>query len=289
MAEAGLKAMTDELVRGGIEMHIHAAPDSIRDRSVNALQAGLQAQEAGMRAVVLKSHEYPTTSIAYIVNQVAKDIKIFGSISLNHEVGGLNPYAVETHAKLGAKVVWLPTRSAAYDWKKKNLPGQGISVLDADDKLLPVVREIMEIVKKYNIILGTGHIAPLKEVMAVVDEAKKMGLPKMVITHPLELRAGLNPSIEEQKVMVSKGAMIEHCYVPCMPEACSLDPKRVVEQVKAVGVKNCFLSTDFGQAENANPTEGFKSMIATYLKLGFTKDEMEIMVKKNPAKLLDLE
>jgi len=289
MAVSGLKAMTEDLMRGSIDMHMHAGPDSIRDRSVHALEAGLQAQAAGMRAIVLKSHEYPTAPMAFVVNQAAKEIRVFGTICMNYQVGGLNVHAVETHAKLGAKVVWMPTLSAKEDWKKRKLPGEGISLLDAKDKLVPGVREIMEVVKKYNIILATGHIAPVKEAMVLVEEARKMGLPKVVVTHPLELRAGSNPSIEEQKVMVGNGAIIEHCYVPCMPEACSLDPRRVVEQVKAVGVKNCFLSTDFGQAENAVPVEGMRSMIATYLKLGFTKEEMEILVKKNPARLLDLE
>lgn len=289
MAITGLKATTDELMLGCIDMHMHAGPDSIRDRSVHALQAGIQAQEAGMRAIVLKSHEYPTTPLAYIVNQAAPKIRVFGTIAMNYQVGGLNVHAVETHCKLGAKVVWMPTLSAAHDWKKKGLPGEGISVLDSNGKILPAVRDIMEVVKKYNIILATGHIAPAKEAMTLVEEAHKAGVRKIVVTHPLELRGGFNPSIEEQKIMVGQGAVVEHCYVPCMPEACSLDPRRVVEQVKAVGVNNCFLSTDFGQAENAPPTEGMRSMIATYLKMGFTKQEMEIMVKKLPARLLDLE
>lgn len=33
------------------------------------------------------------------------DFELFGGIALNRSVGGLNPYALETELKLGAKVV----------------------------------------------------------------------------------------------------------------------------------------------------------------------------------------
>ena len=37
---------------------------------------------------------------------------MFVSVTLNKVIGGINPLAVETALKLGAKVVWLPTQSA---------------------------------------------------------------------------------------------------------------------------------------------------------------------------------
>jgi len=48
-----------------------------------------------MRAVVLKSHEYPTAPVAYVVSQVVSGVTVFGSICLDFEVGGLNVKAVE--------------------------------------------------------------------------------------------------------------------------------------------------------------------------------------------------
>ena len=49
------------------------------------------ACEAGMKAIVLKSHEYCTASVAYIVGQVVPNIAVFGALCLNTEAGGLNP------------------------------------------------------------------------------------------------------------------------------------------------------------------------------------------------------
>src|SRR3989304_4107834 len=215
-------------------MHIHFGPDPSVERRVDALEAALQAKEAGMRAIVLKSHDYPTAPVAYTVSQIVKDIRIYGSLSLDFANGGLNVPAVEASAKMGAKVIWMPTFSSAEDRKKRNLPGEGIYILDDDDKVLPQVGEIMEIIKSYNMILATGHLS-LKETLILVDEAKKIGLPKVAVTHPL-----LNGfSLDEQKQMVMLGAIIEHCFTDCMPAAENrLDPRRIVEAVRRVGVEN---------------------------------------------------
>ena len=76
-------SVIEKLLHGAIDMHVHHGPDSRVERRVDALQAALQAQEAGMRAIVLKSHEYPTAPLAYIVRQVIQNMAVFGSISLD--------------------------------------------------------------------------------------------------------------------------------------------------------------------------------------------------------------
>jgi hypothetical protein len=54
----------DRLMYGSTDMHVHTAPDPHIERSVDAPQAAAQAEAAGMRAIVLKSHDYPTTPLA---------------------------------------------------------------------------------------------------------------------------------------------------------------------------------------------------------------------------------
>ncbi|MEE8472742.1 MAG: DUF6282 family protein, partial [Dehalococcoidia bacterium] len=76
----------ETLVKGSIDMHIHAGPHL--EPRPDALQVTLQAQEAGMRAIVLKSRSYPTAPVASIVGLTARDIAVFGSLCLNFEVGG---------------------------------------------------------------------------------------------------------------------------------------------------------------------------------------------------------
>ncbi len=137
-------SVVDRLMQGSIEMHVHHGPDPRMERRYDALELALEAQKAGMRAIVLKSHEYPTAPLAYLVNQIARDIAVFGSLCLDYEVGGLNPAAVKLAAEMGAKVVWMPTFSAA-SWKKWLGEEGGLSILDEKGQVLPVVGEIIEI------------------------------------------------------------------------------------------------------------------------------------------------
>ncbi|MFC1966841.1 DUF6282 family protein [Chloroflexota bacterium] len=278
----------NELLKGSIDMHCHHGPDTIYERSVDALQAAQQAQEAGMRAIVLKSHVYPTAPLAYIINQIVPDITAVGAICLDDDMGGLNTHALEASAKLGAKVVWMPTFSSANDMKKKGLTEPGVSISDAKGTLLPVVGKILDIVKEYNMVLATGHVS-VAESFALVDGARKKGITKIVVTHPLLDTLGATLSLEEQQRMADKGAFIEHCFGLTMPgSSMRLDPMKIVEAVKAVGAERCIMSTDLGQAHNPTPADGMRVGIAVMLRLGLYEKEVDLLVKVNPAKLLDL-
>jgi hypothetical protein len=277
----------EKLLHGSIDMHVHHGPDPLIERRLDALQLAQQAQQAGMRAVVLKSHEYVTTPVAYTVSQVVKDIAVFGSISLDLAVGGLNTHVVEMSAKLGAKVLWMPTTTSANDYKKKGIKKEGITIFDAEGQLLPVVGEILDIVKSYNMVLATGHLS-VTEAFALVDAAKKKQIEKIVITHPLVEFLGATLTLDEQRRMADNGAFIEHCFCMTMPIWGGKSFKTIVEAVKAVGAKRCILSTDLGQAFNPAPAEGMRMMIASMLMSGITEAEIELMVKVNPAQLLGL-
>jgi len=279
--------MTDLLVKGAIDMHVHHAPDAHIRRRVDALQAAVQAEEAGMKAIVLKNHDYPTAPLAYMVNQHVENLTVYGSLSLDFEIGGLNPAAVEASALLGAKVLWMPTFSSANDREKLGRSGKGIKILDEKGKILPVVQEILDIVKSHAMVLATGHVS-VPEAFALVDEAVRKGITKIVVTHPLEQRVGATLSLEEQQRMVQKGAFIEHCFLCTMPLGDQLDPRRIVEAVNAVGAEHCILTTDLGQDWNPPPAEGMRMMVGTLLRCKLSIEEIEIMIKTNPAALLDL-
>jgi imidazolonepropionase-like amidohydrolase len=99
---------------------------------------------------------------------------------------------------------------------------------------------------------------------------------------------GATLSIEEQRQMAEKGAFIEHCFLCTMPLGERLDPMKIVEAVRAVGAERCILTTDLGQDVNPPPAEGMRMMVATLLTCGLSVEEMELMIKVNPARLLGL-
>lgn len=197
----------ENVMQGIIDMHIHAAPD-VRARKLDDLELMEASVQRGVRAIVLKSHNFPTAGAgAYLVNRVAAEkypdakFTAFGGLCLNHPVGGLNPDAVETSLKLGAKVIWLPTNTAENHYRKNGKdPSKGV-VVTRDGKAVDELQDIFALVKQYNAVLATGHIGA-EECFPVVEAARAAGVEKIVITHPEFWVVGMTP--EQQADIVRK-------------------------------------------------------------------------------------
>ena len=232
--------------------------------------------------------------MALLAGELVPEVAVFGSITLDNEVGGLNPAAVLAAARMGAKVVWMPTVTSANSKAKAeqafkvDLSGPPRSILSSGGTLIPEVKEIVEIVKKYDIALATGHLSP-REVFVLFDAAKASGLSKIIVTHALQgdiMEAILTN--EELKQLSQAGAFIEYSFWACMPTVSSAGPQRIAESIRVVGAQHCILTSDFGQYYNPPAPEGLRLFIATMLKEGLAEDEIEVMIKKNPAQLLGL-
>ena len=282
----------DHLIKDSIDMHMHPGPSAGPCR-FDAIEAAQMAQKAGMKAIVLKSHAY-TAAVAIIVSQLVPDIKVIGSICLNYEVGGLNYHAVRNAAGLGAKVVWMPTFAAANSINKFRglglpLEGEGITLLDGTGKLVPEMERILEIIKNNNMVLATGHISP-QEAFVLTKEAIKAGIKKIIITHPTDKEFGENHfTIDDMKELAAMGAFIEFTLIGILPNEFCHDPAQLAQTIKTIGPEHCIVSTDLGQPQNPLPVEGMRLFIATLLHHGITQEEVEMMIKSNPAKLLDLD
>lgn len=242
-------------LKGVIDMHVHSNPD-LRKRAyddIELMEAGIRV---GARAIVIKTHQGTTMDRAYLCNRHneivhggSNSFTMFGSITLNRVVGGINPTAVETALKLGAKVVWLPTQSARGHMEKMGQnPAACVEVI-RDGKVLPEVKTVMQLVRDYDAVLGTGHITP-EECFAVVEEARNMGLEKVVVTHPEWWVVGM--SAEDQLRMVKDyDVILERCYAQNMGGgAYKSNLPDNVEIIKLCGYKNVMVSTDGGQVEN---------------------------------------
>ena len=132
----------DKLVSGSIDMHLHPGPDAFC--RLDALEAARQAKQAGMKAIVIKNHFYPTAPIAMMLNRLVPDFMVFGSVCLDYEIGGLNVHAVQYSAKAGARVVWMPTFSSSNSRSQMRrlgipLEGEGFSILNGQGQLVPEI------------------------------------------------------------------------------------------------------------------------------------------------------
>jgi adenine deaminase len=95
--------------------------------------------------------------------------------------------------------------------------------------------------------------------------------------------------MEQVKHLADMGCYIEHCYRNCMPLLGSYRPENYIEAIHEVGADHTILCTDFAQITDTSPAEGMRQFIATMLQMQVSEDDITLMVKTNPAKLLDLD
>jgi hypothetical protein len=209
-------------------------------------------------------------------------------------MGGLNVHAVEYSARAGARVVWMPTFSSANSISKMRdlglpLEGDGYSILDDKGQLVPEIHQILAIVKQYNMVLASGHMSPA-ETFALEKEARRLGINKFVVTHPLDHEFFSKAFSKQDLVLLAKnGAFIEFTLIALLSWEFRHDPAEMVDIIKTVGAEHCIMSTDLGQIWNPRPVEGLRMFIVTLVKYGVTEDEINLMTKINPGRLLGLD
>jgi hypothetical protein len=269
----------EEILKGSFDLHVHASPDAGAERRLDALETARYAYEAELAGFVLKSHEYPTAPLAYVLNQMYPGLNVAGAIALNRSVGGLNPDAVEVSAKLGARVVWMPTFDA-HAWMARSGGGPGITITHDDGSLKPEIGDILDVIKQHDLILATGHVSPI-ETITLLREAKNKGITRMIATHP-----GGIATMDEHREMASLGAYLEHTFLSVMPDKARLTVPELVATLRELGTERCIVTTDFGQWMNPPAAEGMRMAIAALLGAGMEPSEVSTLVKVNPNGLI---
>jgi len=276
---------TASILRGAVDMHVHAGPDAQVPRRLDALRLAKLAKDYELKAVVIKNKTTGTGALAKLVTELVPEVATIGSVTLDTCNGGLNAERVEFEARLGSRVVWMPTYSAKNDRESHGLTG-GISILETDGTLRPEVREVFDIIREYSLVLCTGHLSR-EEVMVLTREAIAAKVERVVVSHPLT-RVAARLSIEDQKSLVNEGAFMEHCLAAAMLGHAEVPIERFVEAIRAVSARHCVVSSDFGQWQDPPAPEGLRMGIAWFLRHGLKEDELETMVKSNPIQLLAL-
>lgn len=282
--------MSYERLHGVIDMHIHSAPD-IRKRRMNDLEIMEAAVERNIRAVVIKSHQVPTVDRAALVNMIcakkypASDFTMYGGVTLNRSMGGINPWAVEAALKLGAKIVWLPTITSENHCRKEGWSDPVICTQNG--KVVEPMKDVFHMIRDYDVVLATGHISA-KECFLVTEAARDAGVSKIVITHPEFHIVGL--SLEQQEKMVRDyDVLLEREYAqPVGGGAYKKNLPENVEAMRRIGVEHFIVSTDGGQMQNPKWYHTIEEYINYLYDAGFTKEEIDTMTKVNPAKLLGI-
>jgi hypothetical protein len=289
-----------ELLRGAFDTHMHVAPDVV-ERKIDDVSLARRFQELGMDGFVLKSHYGSTAERAAVVRAAVPGMQVLGAVSLNRGVGGINPLAVEIAAREGARTVWLPTVDSVNESHEREAPPgakvpvwvklqlelreQGIElapvpVLDDDNAILPELTEVLGMIARHGMLLATGHLSR-DEIFAVVDAAIEQGVQDIVITHPEFPSQDL--SVEDQKALADKGALLERCFTT--PHTGKVSWERWLENIRATGPEHSILSTDLGQVFNPPVEDGMALMVDRLLDAGFSEQEVHVMAVVNTRRV----
>jgi hypothetical protein len=275
-------------LRGAVDIHVHQDPDSA-PRAIDADDVARQAKAAGMRAVVLKNHWEDTASLAYMVRKMVPGIAVFGGITQDLAVGGVNIEAVKHMADMKGgygRIVWLPTFDAQNQVKDK---GPEVKVSE-NGKLLPSVLALLDYIgTRKQLVLETGHVSA-EEALMVIREARARGIQYVVATHGM---AGpTNLSVAQAQEAARMGAYIEFVYGGTLEKGSKLTVEKYAEWIKAVGPEHCILSSDLGGARpypRPMPTQGMLDFMNALHKAGLSVADINLMAKTNPARVLGLE
>jgi hypothetical protein len=273
-----------QTLEGASDMHAHAAPDGT-PRKIDVLDLARTAKAAGMRAIVIKNHYEPTASLAYVVRKAVPGIEVFGGISLDLTVGGVNPAAVEWMTKVEGgygKVVWLPTFDSESQVK---LTGdkRPFAPVTRDGKILPEVLAVIALAAKHDLVLETGHSAP-QESLLIITEAKRQGVRHVLVTHAMASPGG-SMTLDQMSEAARLGALLELVHSPLTDEQL----RKEAEAIRAIGAASFVLSSDLGQPPNPLHTDGLLALYKGLMAHGVSAADIDVMSRRNPARLLGLQ
>ena len=296
----GGPTVTDELLKGAIDFHHHGYPEisfDVRTRMEDADEIAI-ARGAGMAGLVLKSHVFPTVGRAYHLKNLVPGLEILPSITLNYAVGGLNPMAIEFAARQGAKMVFMPTWSAAHDIERGGMsthlrhfieraeglkPEKGIRLTGSDGKLTQQTRECLDAARQFGMVVCTAHVSP-QESIALADGAKEYGIDEVIFSHPDSNSVGATR--EEIRDMVQLGAVAEFCALGCLPYFQRIGLGDFADILSEISADKAILTTDYFFEWAPPASETLRMLIGSFLMLGMSEADIQKMVRDTPARIL---
>ena len=281
-------------LKGAIDFHVHQGPDSVA-RVIDADDLARLAKKMGMRGMVMKNHWEDTAALVYIVRKEVPGIELFGGITQDLAVGGINLEAVKHMAAMEGgwgRIVWLPTFDAENDVKYAKGTRPFVRVSE-NGHLLPGVLELIDfIAQHHDLVLETGHVSA-EEGDMVVHEAHQRGVTHIVVTHAMAVPTRM--TIPQMQAAARDGAFIEFVYGATLEANPVVGVSDYANAIRAVGPKSCILATDFGRlqrpSEPQRPLEpqGLLDFMTALHKEGISVADINLMTKTNPALALGLQ
>ena len=281
-------------LKDAIDFHVHQGPDSV-DRAIDADDLARLAKKMGMRGLVMKNHWEDTAALAYMVRKEVPGIELFGGITQDLAVGGINLEAVKHMAAMKGgwgRIVWLPTFDAENAVKSAKGTGPFVRVSENGQLLPDVVQLIDFIAQHHDVVLETGHVSA-QEGDLVAHEAHQRGVTHVVVTHAMA--SSVRMTIPQMQTAAQDGAFIEFVYGATLGANAVVSISDYAKAIRAIGPKFCILATDFGavqkppEPQRPLAPQGLLEFMEALHKEGISVADINLMTKTNPALVLGLQ
>lgn len=285
----------NELLQRAIDCHIHGYPDFVH-RSQDMIQIAVDASKAGMRALAFKDHWNISCNAAYLAQRhidylgekgdLQHRVEVYGGAGTCH---GMNPEYIRVALQYpNFKMIWFPTFTSLGFWRGAGHPEKGgVRLVNEDGEVLPEVVEIMRMAVEKKAGIGFGH-TDFNELLPLAKKAKELGV-RATLDHPLlELNKLL---LDEMKELADLGVYVGTYCQPMIPSLYQpvADPMETIRTIKEIGPERCIIGSDFGQVLHMDTIDGMRVFIRALLGCGIRPEEIAVMLKDNPARLMWLD
>jgi hypothetical protein len=291
---------SDGLLAGAVDLHRHGYPELTPSQRPPLTDAEdiERCRDAGLRAVVLKSHMWPTVGRAYHLRRAVPGIQIFPSITLNPISGGFSALAVEAAAAQGARVLYMPTWGARNDIERDGFskllgkmfnharldPADALTVLDDGGALRGDVRDALGVAAESKMVVFSGHLS-VAESRALADSG--LAEDRFVFSHPDSHSIGATRG--DIRTLAQLGATIEICALGIHPRINRISPQALAEVVVDVGPERCALTSDYFFEWAPPSAQSIEELARALISCGIAEDDVRTMAAANPARLLGLD
>ncbi|MDN5854065.1 MAG: DUF6282 family protein [Actinomycetia bacterium] len=288
----------ETLLHGCVDLHCHSGPNPFRRRLDHA-EAAKDGERLGMRGVLVKSHHHNTVMdlLAMSDRLAQSSTPVFGGITLNNHVGGINPAAVAMSLRMGGRAVWFPTFSAGrhiechpegvgFPSAIVEVPNVRVDTHRDNGEFVPEVFEVLDLVKETGAMVTGGHMAP-DAITQLFTEGRAKGITRMLVNHPDYV---VDAAPDKCHELVQLGAYVEHEAGFYDPEGTKKwDPKLLLDWIEKIGPEHTVIASDLGQENRPMPVDAYIRVASALLDLGLDEKSLRLVFCDNPAFLLGLD
>jgi hypothetical protein len=301
-------------VEGAVDIHCHA-----HEGQQDALAIAKLASASGMKGLLFKSvtgmNRPGAPGAAAVVRAVEEELAQWCEETgiepvrlwsgwIATDTRGMSPVeAARKELEDGAAAVWMPVfRSANTLNKVGGLPiwwggdsrewsdplpwdealRAGAYTIDEHGALKPEYKEIFRIAADHDVMISFAH-ATHREIYAMAEEVRRLGVTKAVIDHPFSPFIDL--SLDQMRELTSAGVTMNFTYDEISP-LLGVDPARMCETILALGTAHVTLSSDAGEPLFPNTVEAMRLLRAHMRAFGLSDEQVHETSSVNPSRIV---